>query len=230
MPEKILVIDDDVALLRLVELALINANFEPVTATSGEAGLSKLLEHRPDLVILDVMMPDMNGWETCYRIRQISTVPIIFLTAKQQVDDRISGLQIGADDYMVKPFLTAELIARVEAVLRRSNRPRSERDETIVVGKHLIIDRRTRQVIVRGQPVTLRPAEYTVLLTLAEHSGHTVTADQIGQVLEIDEPRLRARRVKWHIWKLRQSIERDPSQPEIVLTEPNAGYRLAIVD
>ena len=159
MPEKILVIDDDATLLRLLELALRGANSAPITATSGEAGLQRLLEHRPDLVILDVMMPDMGGWETCYRIRQVSTVPIIFLTAKQTVDDRVSGLQIGADDYMVKPFLTSELIARVEAVLRRASRPRAERDESIVIGRQLIIDRRTRQGIVRGEPGTLRPAE-----------------------------------------------------------------------
>ena len=230
MPEKILVIDDDAMLLRLVELALRGANFDPITATSGEAGLQRLLEHRPDLVILDVMMPGMDGWETCYRIRQVSTVPIIFLTAKQTVDDRVSGLQIGADDYMVKPVLTSELIARVEAVLRRASRPRAERDESIVIGRQLIIDRRTRQVIVRGEPVTLRPAEYTVLLTLAEHTGRIVSADQIGAALQISEPRLRSRRVKWHIWKLRQSIERDPGQPEMIVTEPNAGYRLVALE
>ncbi len=230
MPEKILIIDDDPAFLRLVELALIDAKFEPITAASGEIGLVKLLDRRPDLVILDVVMPDMDGWETCYRIRQISTVPIIFLTAKQTIDDKVSGLQIGADDYLVKPVLPGELIARVEAVLRRSGRPRSARDETVVVGKQLIIDRRTRQVIVRGRPVALRPAEYTLLLALAEHPGRVVSADRIGSVMNMAEPGARARRVKWHVWKLRQSIERDPSRPELILTEPGAGYRLAVLD
>jgi len=230
MPEKILVIDDDTALLRIIELALSTASYEPIMATGGEAGLSQLIEHRPDLVILDVMMPDMDGWETCQRIRQVSTVPIIFLTAKHAVSDRISGLTIGADDYIVKPFLMSELLARVEAVLRRSTRRRSERDSTIVIGKQLVIDRRTRQVIVRGQPMALRPAEYAVLLALAEHNGRIVSADQIGRALGIEEPNLRARRVKWHIWKLRQSIERAPSQPEMIVTEPNAGYRLVPLD
>lgn len=225
MPEKILAIDDDPAQLRMIELALIGANFDPITATGGEDGLSQLLEHRPDLVILDVMMPGMDGWETCYRIRQVSTVPIIFLTAKQTVDDRISGLQLGGDDYLIKPFNPNELIARVEAVLRRAHRPRAERDALITVGKHLAIDRGTRRVIVRDQQVALRPAEYTLLLILAEQADHVVSTDRIGELLGIAEAEARPRRVKWHVWKLRQSIERDPKNPELIVTQPG-GYRL----
>ena len=226
MPEKILVIDDDLAQLRIIELALIGANFAPITANGGAAGLAKLHEHRPDLVILDVIMPEMDGWETCSRIRQVSTVPIIFLTAKQTVDDRVSGLRLGGDDYLTKPFNPGELIARVEAVLRRSHRPRAERDAVIAVGKQLIIDRGSRQVTVRGQRVTLRPAEYNLLLILAERAGHIVSADRIGDLMGMTEPGARPRRVKWHIWKLRQSIERDPRQPELIVTDPG-GYRLA---
>ncbi|MGH7462597.1 MAG: response regulator transcription factor [Longimicrobiales bacterium] len=226
MPEKILAIDDDPAQLRIIELALIGANFEPITASSGAAGLAKLLEHRPDLVILDVMMPEMDGWETCYRIRQVSTVPIIFLTAKQTVDDRVSGLRLGGDDYLTKPFNPGELIARVEAVLRRSHRPPAERDAVITVGTQLVIDRGSRQVIVRSQPVSLRPAEYNLLLILAERAGQIVSADRIGDLMGMAEPGARPRRVKWHIWKLRQSIERDPRQPELIVTDPG-GYRLA---
>ena len=229
MPEKILTIDDDPAQLRMIELALIGANFEPITAVGGEAGLAKLLEHRPDLVILDVMMPDMDGWETCYRIRQVSTVPIIFLTAKQTLDDRISGLRLGGDDYLIKPFNTGELIARVEAVLRRSHRRRAERDAVITVGSQLAIDRGSRQVIVRGQPISLRPAEYNLLLILAERAGQVVSADRIGDLMGIEEREARPRRVKWHIWKLRQSIERDPSRPELVTTD-SGGYRLVPLD
>ena len=225
MPEKILAIDDDPAQLRMIELALAGANYDPITATGGEQGLSKLLDHRPDLVILDVMMPGMDGWETCYRIRQVSTVPIIFLTAKQTVDDRISGLQLGGDDYLVKPFNPAELIARVEAVLRRSHRPRAERDALITIGNQLVIDRGTRRVIVRDQPVSLRPAEYTLLLILAEHADRVVSTDRIGELLGIADADVRPRRVKWHIWKLRQSIEREPKRPELIVTQPG-GYRL----
>lgn len=228
MPEKILAIDDDPAQLRVIELALMDANFEPITANGGEAGLAKLLEHRPDLVILDVMMPDMDGWETCYRIRQVSTVPIIFLTAKQTLDDKVSGLQIGADDYLVKPFNPGELIARVEAVLRRSRRARAERDTLISLGQ-LVVNRGSRQVVVRGQPVSLRPAEYTLLLILAERADQTVNTDTIGDLMGIAEPRLRPRRIKWHVWKLRQSIEEDPGHPKLVVTEPG-GYRLVRSD
>ncbi|HLF25562.1 MAG TPA: response regulator transcription factor [Anaerolineae bacterium] len=226
MPEKILAIDDDPAQLRMIELTLAGANFDPITATGGEAGLTQLLEHRPELVILDVMMPDMDGWETCYRIRQVSTVPIIFLTAKQTIDDRVAGLRLGGDDYLVKPFNPGELIARVEAVLRRAHRPPIERDSVITVGKYLAIDRGSRQVVVRGEPVQLRPAEYNLLVVLAERIGQVVSADRIGDLLGIAEPGARARRVKWHVWKLRQSLERDPSQPEMIVTEPGGGYRL----
>ena len=229
MPEKILAIDDDPAQLRLIELTLTDANFDPVTATSGEDGLRKLLEYRPDLVILDVVMPDMDGWETCYRIRQVSTVPIIFLTAKQTVDDRVAGLQLGGDDYLTKPFKPGELVARVEAVLRRSRRPRAERDALLVVGKQLVIDRGSRHVTVRGQAVSLRPAEYNLLLILAEHAGQVVSADRIGNLMGIAEPGARPRRVKWHIWKLRQSLEREPRHPELLVTEPG-GYRLVPLD
>ena len=229
MPEKILVIDDDPAQARMIELTLADAKFEPITATSGRAGLAMLLEHRPDLVLLDVMMPEMDGWETCHRIRQISTVPIIFLTAKQAVSDRVAGLQLGGDDYLVKPFNPGEMIARVEAVLRRSHRRRADRDAVLRIGKQLAIDRDTRQVVVRGQPVPLRPAEYNLLVILAERAGQVVSANHIGSQLGIAEPGVRSRRVKWHVWKLRQSIERNPGQPELVITDPG-GYRLVPLD
>lgn len=225
MPEKILAIDDDPAQLRMIELTLLNASFEPVTALSGEDGIAKLLEHRPDLVIIDVMMPNMDGWETCYRIRQVSTVPIIFLTAKQTIDDKVSGLRLGADDYLVKPFNSGELVARVEAVLRRSHRPRADRDTVIAIGNHLIVDRGSRQVTVRGKAVALRPAEYSLLLIMAEHADHVLTADVIGERMGVTDAAARPRRVKWHVWKLRQSIESNPSKPELLVTE-SGGYRL----
>ncbi|HET7089513.1 MAG TPA: response regulator transcription factor [Anaerolineae bacterium] len=226
MPERVLVIDDDPAHVRMIELALLDARFQPVTATSGEEGLRKLLAYRPDLVILDVIMPGMDGLETCARIRQVSTVPVIFLTAKQSIDDKVAGLQLGGDDYLVKPFSPGELIARVEAVLRRSHRPLAERDAVLRVGGRLVIDRGTRQVVVRNQSVSLRPAEYNLLLILAERAGQVVSAEQIGELMGITDPGARPRRVKWHIWKLRQSIESDPHKPELVLTR-RGGYLLA---
>jgi len=225
MPEKILAIDDDPAQLRMIELALSGASYEPFTATSGEEGLRRLLDIRPDLVILDVIMPGMDGWETCYRIRQISTVPIVFLTAKYTVEDKVSGLQIGADDYVIKPFTSGELIARVEAVLRRSRRPRLERDTLLVVGRQLAIDRGSRQVLVSGKPIQLRPAEYSLLLILAERAGQVVSSDRIGELMGVDPPNARPRRVKWHVWKLRQSLEGNPRQPQMIVTE-SGGYRL----
>jgi len=226
MPEKILVIDDDPAHVRMIELALLDAHFEPATATSGEEGLRRLLDYRPDLVILDVIMPGMDGLETCARIRQVSTVPIIFLTARQTVDDKVAGLQLGGDDYLVKPFSPGELIARVEAVLRRAHRPLADRDALLRVGERLAIDRGTRQVLVQDRAVSLRPAEYTLLLILAERAGQVVGAGQIGELMGIADPGARPRRVKWHIWKLRQSIESDPRKPELVLTR-RGGYLLA---
>jgi two-component system KDP operon response regulator KdpE len=224
--QTILVVDDDPAQVKVIELTLQAANYRPVTATNGEDGLKAVRNYQPDLVVLDVLMPGMDGWETCYRIRQISTVPIIFLTARQTSDDKVSGLKLGADDYLVKPFLPDELLARVETVLRRTYRPRQPLSHLMRAGPEVLINRNSREVFLRGELKPLQPAEYTLLTLLAEHAGETISVNSIADALDIPEHERRRERVKWHVWKLRQAIEDEPKHPKLITTDPGRGYRL----
>jgi two-component system KDP operon response regulator KdpE len=223
--QTILVVDDDPAQVKVIEMTLQAANYHPVTATNGEDGIRVFRVHQPDLVVLDVMMPGMDGWETCYRIRQISTVPIIFLTGRQTSDDKISGLKLGADDYLIKPFLPDELLARVETVLRRSYGARQPLSGLLRAGPDILINRKSHEVFVRGVLRPLQPAEYLLLTHLAEHSGEIVSVSSIANALDLPDER-RRERVKWHVWKLRQSIEDDPKHPKLIITEAGRGYRL----
>ena len=222
----ILVVDDDPAQLKMMEMTLREASYRPVTATNGEEGLKVFRQLQPDLVILDVMMPGMDGWETCYRIRQISTVPIIFLTGRQTTDDKVSGFKLGADDYLVKPFMPDELLARVESVLRRTYRARQPLSKLMRAGPDVIINPASHEVFVHGNLTPLQPAEYNLLILLAERPGEIVSINNIADTLGISENQPRRDRVKWHIWKLRQAIEDDPKHPKLILTEPSLGYRL----
>lgn len=224
--QTILVVDDDPAQVKIIEMTLRSANYQPVTAINGEDGLKVFRIHQPDLVVLDVMMPDMDGWETCYRIRQISTVPIIFLTGRQTIDDKVSGLKLGADDYLIKPFLPDELLARVETVLRRTYRARQPLSSMLRAGPDILINQASREVFVRGDLRALQPAEFTLLVLLAEHAGDTLSVNTIADTLGISERERRRERVKWHIWKLRQSVEDDPKHPKLIVTDPGVGYRL----
>ena len=224
--QTILVVDDDPAQVKVSETTLRSDNYQPVTAINGADGLKAFRIHQPDLVVLDVMMPDMDGWETCYRIRQISTVPIIFLTGRQTIDDKVSGLKLGADDYLIKPFLPDELLARVETVLRRTYRARQPLSGMLRAGPDILINRASHEVFMRGDPRPLQPAEFTLLVLLAEHAGDTLSVNTIAETLGISERERRRERVKWHIWKLRQSVEDDPKHPKLITTETGVGYRL----
>ena len=183
----ILVVDDDPAQLKVMEMTLREANYRPVTATNGEEGLKAFRKFQPDLVILDVMMPGMDGWETCYRIRQISTVPIVFLTGRQTTDDKVSGFKLGADDYLVKPFLPDELLARVESVLRRTYRTRQPLSNLMRAGPDVIINPASHEVFVHGKLTPLQPAEYSLLVLLAERPGEIVSVTGIADTLGISE-------------------------------------------
>jgi DNA-binding response OmpR family regulator len=225
MPQTILAVDDDPAQTKLIKMTLSAANYQVLVASDGEAGLQLFQTHQPDLIVLDVMMPNMDGWEMCYRIRQTSTVPIIFLTARQTIDDKISGLKIGADDYLVKPFHPDDLLARVEAVLRRTYGPRQPMSSLLRAGPDILINRARREVYVRGELKPLRPTEFALLTLLAERPNETISANRVAAALNIGQERA-AERVKWHIWKLRQSIETDPAHPSIIITDSGSGYRL----
>ncbi|HSD82742.1 MAG TPA: response regulator transcription factor [Anaerolineae bacterium] len=228
--QTILVVDDDPAQVKMIEMTLAEAKYKPVTATNGEEALKTFRQHQPDLVVLDVMMPGMDGWETCYRIRQISTVPIIFLTGRQTTDDKVSGFKLGADDYLVKPFLPDELLARVESVLRRTYRTRQPLSKLLRAGPDVIINPASHEVFVHGQLTPLQPAEYTLLVLLAQRPGEVISVNAIAEALDIGENEKRRDRVKWHVWKLRQAIEEDHKHPKLILTEPGHGYRLEKVE
>jgi len=227
MAEKILAIDDDVILLKLIRQSLEPEGFSVTTATSGQEGLAVFHQTAPDLVILDVMMPGMDGWEVCQRLRQVSSVPIIFLTALDKIENVVQGLVGGADDYLAKPFRVAELAARVTALLRRARMPHEQADILRFGGGELIINRTEQTVFARGEEVLLSPIEYNLLLFMAERAGrilpNQVLFDTIWGVLADAG----TQSVKWYIWRLRQKIEADPKNPQFILTERGKGYRFS---
>jgi two-component system KDP operon response regulator KdpE len=224
--ERILVIDDDRILLQLIETHLGQENYEVFVASSGEEGLRQLGELKPHLVILDIMMPQMDGWEICSRIRKISTVPIIMLTALGSQTDIVRGLNVGADDYLVKPFHKEELLARVSAVLRRTSMPPPSAKAPLRFGNgELIIDPADRQVMLAGQPLDLTPTEFDLLLFMAHRPGRILSAEFIFENVWSYDSEANLESVKWYMWRLRKKIEKKPSNPKYIITERGVGYR-----
>ena len=223
--DKVLVIDDDTTLLNLLRQSLGKAGYEVITATNGLNGLQKMYEERPDLIVLDVMMPRMDGWETCRRIREISQVPIIMLTAKDEEADKIKGFECGVDDYVTKPFSFAELTARVTAVLHRTRQRPPRRKPAIYRVDDLIIDLENRRVTKDGKVLDLTPTEYRLLATLVENAGRVLSHEQLLADVWGPEYVDDTGYVKRYIWYLRQKLEDDPSHPKYILTERGFGYR-----
>jgi DNA-binding response OmpR family regulator len=227
MPEKILVIDDDEKLLKLITLALEAKGYSVFTAMNGEEGETLFHQSAPDLVILDVMMPGLKGWEVCHRIRQVSSVPIIFLTALGQTEHLVHGLQTGADDYVAKPVKIAELTARVTALLRRARMPHEQPEVLRFRDGTLIINRTEQKVFAQGLEVSLSPTEYNLLLFMVERAGRILPAELLFDAIWGIRSETRLESVKWHIWRLRQKIETDPQNPQFILTERGKGYRFS---
>ncbi len=226
MAEKILIIDDDRLLLQLIETSLRQDHYEVFAASNGQEGLRLLNEVKPHLVVLDIMMPNLDGWEICERIRKISTVPIIMLTARGSQADIVRGLRGGADDYLVKPFHPAELLARVSAVLRRANMPPPSADVPLRFGDgQLMIDPVDRTVRMNGGPVDLTPTEFDLLLFMANRAGRILSADLIFENVWSYDAEASIESVKWYVWRLRKKIEDNPSTPKYILTERGVGYR-----
>jgi len=219
----ILLIEDDATLLELLAAHLLKANYRPVVAANGQAGLHLADRSHPDLVVLDVMMPGMDGWEVCRRLREKTAVPIIMLTAKGEEIDKLRGFHLGVDDYVTKPFSFAELTARVSAVLARTRRETLPRHQ--VISGNVTIDLDTHHITVNGRPVELTPTEYRLLTLLARQSPRPIPTEQL--LLDIWGPEYRgeARHVKHFVWSLRQKIETDPGDPQHILTERGFGYR-----
>ena len=220
----VLVIDDDELVSRTLQRALKLYDYQVMVANSGAEGLQIARRHPPDLFILDIMMPGMDGWTTCRRLREISDVPIIMLTARGMESDVVKGLELGADDYIVKPFGTSELLARIHALLRRADSS-STRRPPIYSDNELTIDFVKRTVTVRDKRVDLTPTEFKLLSTFVQNEGrvlpHRFLLTQVWGPEYSDEVNY----LKLYVRYLRQKIEKDPSNPNCILTEWGVGYR-----
>ena len=233
MPKRkttVLVADDDLQLLDLVTLNLELEGYGVLRAGDGRQALERIERHHPDLVLLDVVMPRMSGFAVCHRVREFSTVPIIIITARGQGQEKIRGLDLGADDYLVKPFSVGELLARVRAVLRRAQFATGELapagQSPMILGE-LAIDYAQRLVTMAGRKVVLTPTEYRILAFLAHSTGQVVPQDRLLEhawgTTYVGEDHL----LQVNINRLRRKLESDPAHPRYLLTEPGVGYVLA---
>ncbi len=220
----ILIIDDDPDLCVLVGTILVKAGYEVESAFDGQSGLDRAAKIRPDLVLLDIMMPEMSGWDVAKELRQVSTAPIIFLSARGAEKDVVRGLQLGADDYVSKPFRHHELVARIEAVLRRA--PTAAREQFYRIGD-LTIDRPHWEVRRGGRLIHLTPTEFRLLLLLAQHAGRPVSHKDILTEVWGDRHQRNLNLLKVYIRQVRQKIEVNPDRPRYLLTTRGVGYRLA---
>ncbi len=221
----ILVVDDEERMARFIRLNLEHDGFQVIEAYRGGKAIQMIRDSMPDLVILDVMMPDMDGFEVLRTVREISSLPVIMLTAKGEEDDRVRGLELGADDYVTKPFSPRELISRVRAVLRRTETASPSTHGIIEVDEHLHIDFDRREVKLDGKPIKLRPTEYRLLYQLVQNAGWVLTYDQILSKVWGYEYRDEPHYVRLYVNYLRQKLEEDPANPRYILTERGVGYR-----
>jgi DNA-binding response OmpR family regulator len=233
MPAKkttILAADDDPQLLRLMTRNLQLEGYDVLGASDGELALELIESNPPDLVLLDVMMPKMDGFTVCYRVREFSSVPIIIVTARGQDQDKVRGLDLGADDYLTKPFSVDELLARVRAVLRRSQFTARENAQGLRASTatgDLTIDYSQHLVILAGREVPLTPNEYRMLAYLAQNVGHVVTQDLLLEHVWGSEYLGESHMLQVNINRLRRKLEVDPTQPHYILTKVGIGYSLA---
>lgn len=224
MPDTILVVDDDLHLTTTVESILADAGYRPIVAHTAEDGLHLAQEEEPDLAVLDVMIPTMGGWELCRRLRSFSDAPIIFLTALGDVDDVVHGLEMGADDYLVKPFRKPELLARIKAHLRRATSDNPAQKLRFGDGQ-LVIDLPQHQVLVDGREVDLTPREFDLLSTLAREAGRVMTTRELlNQAWNMDYEQGKDN-IKPYIHYLRKKVEEDPAAPQWIVTVRGVGYR-----
>ena len=221
---RLLMIDDDEKLVGLMREYLESHGFELVAAHAGNEGVEAALSTEPDLVILDLMLSGIDGLEVCRRLRQSSRVPILMLTARGDETDRIVGLEMGADDYLPKPFNARELLARIRAILRRSDGEEEAVASVLQVGP-LVVDIGSRSVTVRGQQVDLTTAEFDILHALASSAGRVLSRDQLLQKVHGEGWAAYDRSVDVHISRIRQKIEQDPRRPELLKTIRGVGYQ-----
>ncbi len=222
---RILVVDDEERMVRFIRLNLEHDGFQVIEAFNGTQAINKVRSNMPDLVLLDVMLPDIDGFEVLRIIREVSSTPVIMLTAKGEEDDRVRGLELGADDYITKPFSPRELVSRVRAVLRRTESTGSSIHGLIEVDDRLKLDFDRHEVWVAGQLVKLRPTEYRLLYHLVQNAGWVISHDQLLTKVWGYEYRDEPHYVRLYINYLRKKLEEDPANPKYILTERGIGYR-----
>jgi DNA-binding response OmpR family regulator len=226
----ILIVDDEARIRDFIRMNLELEHYRVIEAGDGIQALEQLRENLPDLIVLDVMMPEMNGFEALQAIREVSTIPVIMLTVRQSEQDKIHGLDLGADDYLAKPFSPRELLSRIRALLRRSLMAPPSRKTEIVVDPDLRIDFARREVVVRGKKVILRPTEYRLLYHLVSNAGRLLTHETLLSKVWGREYRDEAHYLRLYITYLRQKLEKDPAHPQYILTERGVGYRFKALD
>ena len=222
---KILAVDDEQRMVRFIQLNLEQDGFQVITAYNGKEALEQVRTQLPDLILLDIMMPDINGFEVLRKIREVSNVPVIMLTAKGEEEDRIQGLELGADDYITKPFSPRELVSRIRAVLRRTKTFQEDQVDLIKVDDRLTIDFSRREVWLDGEKVDLRPTEYRLLYHLVQNAGWVNTHEQLLSKVWGFEYQDEPHYVRLYVNYLRKKLEEDPSNPKYILTERGVGYR-----
>ena len=223
--KTILVVDDEPRIVEAVGMNLELEGYQVSSASNGYEALQKLTEDLPDLVILDVMMPEVDGFETLRKIREVSTVPVIMLTVRGEEIDKVRGLDLGADDYITKPFNPKELVLRIRAVLRRVEMPSPVPKTEIRVDDNLSIDFSRCKVIIKGKEVHLRPTEYRLLYHLVSNAGHVLTHETLLRRVWGYEYRDEDHYLWLYITYLRKKIEDDPKHPKYILSERGIGYR-----
>jgi DNA-binding response OmpR family regulator len=222
---RVLVVDDEARMIDFIRMNLELEGFQVLEARNGLEALDMVRKHIPDLIILDIMMPQLDGFETLRMLREFSGTPVIMLTAKDEEEDKVRGLELGADDYVTKPFGARELVSRVKAVLRRSHSATQPPEAILRIDDRLSVDFNKREVIVEGKPIKLRPTEYRLLYHLIENAGWTVPHEHLLAKVWGYEYRDETHYVRLYVNYLREKIEEDPANPKYILTERGLGYR-----
>ena len=225
MAKKVLLVDDEENILDVCSRYLVREGYEVSTAVNGMEALSSYRSFNPDIVVLDIMMPEMDGWQVAEKIREDHDTPIIMLTALGQEKDRIYGLTIGADDYVTKPFSPRELLLRVKNVLRRTYSAPMEGQQDVLKWEGLLIDRNKRKVISQGNEVEMTVKEFELLSLLAQHPSQVFSKSQLIETLWGYEYMGDANTINVHIRRLREKIEDDPSEPQWIKTVWGIGYK-----
>jgi two-component system KDP operon response regulator KdpE len=226
----VLVVDDEPRYVRWMSVNLRTSGYRVLTAADGQAALEIVAHDQPDLVLLDIGLPLVNGLDVCRTIREFSTVPIIMVTAKASEADTVAGLDAGADDYLPKPFGPPELLARVRAALRRARYAEAPTSEPLFRHGDLTIDYARHAVVRAGQPVALTPTEYKLLVRLARNAGRVLLPADLLAAVWGPEYREETQHVRLYVSRLRRKIEPDPERPRYVLTKPGIGYYFAPAD